>query len=115
MPSMPRAEWIERGKTRKFLRREQTSGCGRNGPIAWNAYEHESAQARRHNQKLRAIDGRRRSDQEKGAHQAPAQIKIAPRRGIRLRQSSSSALYHAAAKASLRASRAVPPSSPNGS
>jgi len=39
MPSMPRADWIERGKKLKFLRREQISGCGRNGPIAWNAYE----------------------------------------------------------------------------
>ena len=81
MPSMPRAEWIERGKTPKFLRREQTSGCGRNGPIAWSAYEHESARLGDTIKSCEQLTVDERSDQElNGAHQAPPQIKIAPSR-----------------------------------
>jgi hypothetical protein len=58
MPSMPRADWIETAKTPKFLRKAQNSGCGWNGPIAWDVYEHESAKAR--NDRLRLIQTIRR-------------------------------------------------------
>ena len=40
---------VKRDKAPKFLRRELTSGCGRNGLIAWSAYEHQSAKEWRHN------------------------------------------------------------------
>ena len=63
-------------KTPKFLRKAQISGCGWNGPIAWDAYEHESAKAR--NDRLRLIQTIRRRGLDRAADRSRHPHKHAP-------------------------------------